>query len=361
MWNIVLLALAGLFIAGCAFTPSQLNANSARYNGITVVVRGFVKLTPGVHVLYESRALDVEIQREWESGNRYFDVRKHERYCVTIANPELLYKNRTTVNAKTVIFQGKFIDNYQSGKSVALGACPLPIAIISTTPLWRGDIRRFSHKISAKLERSNSLMRPAKSLPTSPESPPMSSGKSPTLAVDPSLAQLPPRAAGPGVGPVDPSSIDANAKNQMFARLMTSYAMQQSINIGYDSQGDCVDGYIHVWRIGRSIASNIHERYRRIIRESALERIRANVARYGYHLCTVTGGDQLPRYLYTIGLRERIGPELILASNLHADLRNVGPINIGSGGHCAWNGGIGKAIIVTRAASMDASCTAAMW
>ena len=47
---------------------------------------------------------------------------------------------------------------------------------------------------------------------------------------------------------VDPGSIDANAMNRMFARLMTSYAMQQPINIGYDSQGDCTDGY--VWRIG---------------------------------------------------------------------------------------------------------------
>ena len=87
MWKIILLALAGLFIAGCAFTPSQLNANSARYNGIAVVVRGFIKLTPEIHVLYESRALDAEVQRKSESGNRYFDVRKHGRYCVTIANP----------------------------------------------------------------------------------------------------------------------------------------------------------------------------------------------------------------------------------------------------------------------------------
>jgi len=49
---------------------------------------------------------------------------------------------------------------------------------------------------------------------------------------------------------VDPGSMDANAMNRMFARLMTAYAVQQPINIGYDSQGDCTDGYIHVWRIG---------------------------------------------------------------------------------------------------------------
>ena len=49
---------------------------------------------------------------------------------------------------------------------------------------------------------------------------------------------------------VDPGSMDANAMSRMYARLLTSYAMQQPINIGYDSQGDCVDGYIHVWRVG---------------------------------------------------------------------------------------------------------------
>lgn len=132
MWKkIILSVLTGLLITGCAFfTPSQLNAHPDRYSGITVVVRGFVKLTPEVHVLYESRAIDGEVQREWESGNGGIDVRKYEKYCVTIANPELLYKNRATVNARTIIFQGKFIDDYQIGKTVDLGACPLPTAII---------------------------------------------------------------------------------------------------------------------------------------------------------------------------------------------------------------------------------------
>jgi hypothetical protein len=131
MWKtIILLMLAGLFVAGCAFTPSQLNANPTRYNGRTVVVRGFVKVTSEVHVLYESRGIDSKVQRGWQPDNGGFDVRKDEKYCVTIANPELLYKNRTTVNAKSIIFQGKFIDNYQIGKTVDLGACSLPTAII---------------------------------------------------------------------------------------------------------------------------------------------------------------------------------------------------------------------------------------
>lgn len=130
MWKrIIPLGLIGLLVSGCAFTPRQLNANPGRYSGETVVVRGFIKLSPETHVLYESRALYDEFQRGSGSGSPRFDARKYEKYCVTIANPELLYKNRATVNAETIVIQGKFIDNYLNGKTVELGACPLPTAI----------------------------------------------------------------------------------------------------------------------------------------------------------------------------------------------------------------------------------------
>jgi len=49
---------------------------------------------------------------------------------------------------------------------------------------------------------------------------------------------------------IDPATLDANAMSRMYARLLTSYAIKEPINIGYDSQGDCAAGYIHVWRIG---------------------------------------------------------------------------------------------------------------
>ena len=51
----------------------------------------------------------------------------------------------------------------------------------------------------------------------------------------------------------------------------------------------------------------------KLTRESALELIRTNIARHGHHVYTVSGGDPLPRYVYTIGLSERVGAELILA------------------------------------------------
>lgn len=113
----------GIFVASCSstsisgklLTPSQLNASPTRYNVKFVVVRGVVTLAPEAHVLYESQALSAEFKRGWKSGSRGFDVRKYEKYCLTIANSGLLYKNRASINGKTIIVRGKLIDNYLDG------------------------------------------------------------------------------------------------------------------------------------------------------------------------------------------------------------------------------------------------------
>lgn len=47
-------------------------------------------------------------------------------------------------------------------------------------------------------------------------------------------------------------------------------------------------------------------------RSQALERIARNIEQFGYHAYHVTGGP-LPRFSYTIGLREALGAELLLA------------------------------------------------
>lgn len=44
-----------------------------------------------------------------------------------------------------------------------------------------------------------------------------------------------------------------------------------------------------------------------------IDRIRHNIALYGFHSYTVAGGDPCPRYSYTIGLAEKVGFELLLA------------------------------------------------
>ncbi len=47
-------------------------------------------------------------------------------------------------------------------------------------------------------------------------------------------------------------------------------------------------------------------------RAAALDQIRRNVALYGFHTHVIAGGGE-PRYAYTIGLRQSLGAEVILA------------------------------------------------
>jgi len=46
--------------------------------------------------------------------------------------------------------------------------------------------------------------------------------------------------------------------------------------------------------------------------QSAIDRIRENIARSGQHIYVVLGGET-PRFAYTIGVSESVGVELILA------------------------------------------------
>jgi hypothetical protein len=48
-------------------------------------------------------------------------------------------------------------------------------------------------------------------------------------------------------------------------------------------------------------------------KKSALELIRSNIAKHGHHIYLVQGSEAVPRYAYTIGLREPLGAELVFA------------------------------------------------
>lgn len=47
-----------------------------------------------------------------------------------------------------------------------------------------------------------------------------------------------------------PDTVPADRRKLMFARLSLAYAMKESVNIGYDSTGDCAHGYMRVHRVG---------------------------------------------------------------------------------------------------------------
>jgi hypothetical protein len=57
----------------------------------------------------------------------------------------------------------------------------------------------------------------------------------------------------PGCNPtyfVIDDTVPLERRQMMLARLLTSYAMKEPVNIGYDNVGDCAKGYIRVHRAG---------------------------------------------------------------------------------------------------------------
>lgn len=52
-------------------------------------------------------------------------------------------------------------------------------------------------------------------------------------------------------------------------------------------------------------------------RARALELIKRNIEKSGFHIYLIAGGSPKPRFAYTIGLRESLGAELVLAGALY--------------------------------------------
>lgn len=132
------------------FSPSELNQNASKYNGAIVTVRGYVTLNPSGHNLYESRKLDQQFEHGWHS-DKSFDPKKYLKYCLTIANPAIMYVHRDAFNGKTIIVKGKFIDDYLKNR-IDLGACPLSTGII----IDEADLKaRYPSIFNTKTEHGN--------------------------------------------------------------------------------------------------------------------------------------------------------------------------------------------------------------
>jgi hypothetical protein len=57
----------------------------------------------------------------------------------------------------------------------------------------------------------------------------------------------------PTCGPlyfVIPETVSSDRRKAMLSRLSLAYATKEIVNIGYDSTGDCAQGYIRVHRVG---------------------------------------------------------------------------------------------------------------
>jgi hypothetical protein len=59
-----------------------------------------------------------------------------------------------------------------------------------------------------------------------------------------------------------------------------------------------------------------------IERERALERIRRNIETHGFHIYVVAGNGPDPRFVYTIGLRESLGAEMVFAGGLYYEKKS---------------------------------------
>ena len=62
--------------------------------------------------------------------NGHADPKAYDEYCLTIANPGFLFRNEKSVNKKTLVIRGKFIDNYLGPRDIDLGACALATGFI---------------------------------------------------------------------------------------------------------------------------------------------------------------------------------------------------------------------------------------
>ncbi|TBR36470.1 MULTISPECIES: hypothetical protein [Dyella] len=109
--------------------PSQINDQPSLYEGRTVTVIGYVTLVPAGHNLYESKELNDQLRRRIKENDRSLNIRDYLKYCLTIANPELLYRNQKAIAGKTLVATGKLITDCRKPGFIDLGACPLSTAI----------------------------------------------------------------------------------------------------------------------------------------------------------------------------------------------------------------------------------------
>jgi hypothetical protein len=132
---------------GCAANPetehhsltvSQVNADPSNFEGKQILIRGYVVLTPEAHILYESKDLNAKFRAQVNANKSEFDPKAYNKYCLTLANPDLLLKNKAALTEKTLTLKGIFLSHYLDGNSFDIGACPLPTAIMIDETDFKG-------------------------------------------------------------------------------------------------------------------------------------------------------------------------------------------------------------------------------
>lgn len=147
-----------LFVSsGCTVTPesdhdaltaSQVNSDPSHFEGKEILIHGYIILTPEAHILYESKELNAKFRKQVDANKPDFDPKAYNKYCLTLANPNLLLKNRVVFTDKTLTLKGAFLSHYLHGNSFDIGACPLPTAIMIDEADFKSRYHDLLHESS---------------------------------------------------------------------------------------------------------------------------------------------------------------------------------------------------------------------
>jgi len=114
-----LLVCAGAALAA-PLTPSQLN------DGKAVVVKGYLAISPGGHVLYSAKS-DLDL---FSDLTKVTDLQAALHRCLTIYYAPAVKRKLLANNMRDVVLKGTFHAKYIGEDTVDPGACVGPTAMI---------------------------------------------------------------------------------------------------------------------------------------------------------------------------------------------------------------------------------------
>lgn len=110
--------------------PSDVNSSPLQFSQRHIIISGYLNIGPESRIIYESRRRLYDFRRGWRSSGDEFSADQYDRYCLTVANPEEVLRQRPSLRNGSIVASGRFVSNYYDVNSIVLGACPLPGAFI---------------------------------------------------------------------------------------------------------------------------------------------------------------------------------------------------------------------------------------
>ena len=118
-------------------TPRELNSNSSKYDGKTVLVRGYLLLGTNARSLFQSKERYDEYVKKWKENSSETELSKYDDDCLTLLNADLLFEKQNKLRNKTYTLRGVFEENYLDGTVVDLQACSKSALILEDAEVKR--------------------------------------------------------------------------------------------------------------------------------------------------------------------------------------------------------------------------------